>query len=297
VKKRLSICIPTLNRLGYLKSCLESVMSQVDDEVEVCVFNNFSDDETAEFLKIFSKLHRGFRYQNSLQRLDIDSSMRAALSMGEGEYLMLLGDDDAMLEGAVLAIKEQLNENYDLIIANGFHTDPALKPLHQHLPPNLQDSVFTNLETAFTILWDKMPFGAFLAKQECFKEKTYNKYIGTSHAYCGVVWECLHNSGPIRIKCMKEDVVYLRGAKKTWAQNEATIYLVGIPKWFRLLSYCSKIRKVVFLAQKDFFNQHAKTQYFRALRENGQLKDIKFLMSELPLSLKIKVYLVFNNLI
>ena len=53
----LSICIPTYNRLPFLKELLPAILGQVDSgraEVEVVVSDNASTDDTADYLRSLS---------------------------------------------------------------------------------------------------------------------------------------------------------------------------------------------------------------------------------------------------
>jgi abequosyltransferase len=58
-KPLLSICIPTYNREKYLKSAIESVLSQADEKnrnlIEICISDNCSKDNTEKLVKTFAK--------------------------------------------------------------------------------------------------------------------------------------------------------------------------------------------------------------------------------------------------
>jgi glycosyltransferase involved in cell wall biosynthesis len=52
----LSICIPTYNRAELLKNCVESIVINYDfdEEVEVVISDNASDDNTLEICEMFA---------------------------------------------------------------------------------------------------------------------------------------------------------------------------------------------------------------------------------------------------
>lgn len=82
----LSICIPTLNRLGFLKVSLSELLPAAQLlGVEVCVSDNASSDGTASFLAGLVGQYPCLTVRRSDVKMDIDSSMMAAIAMGKGE--------------------------------------------------------------------------------------------------------------------------------------------------------------------------------------------------------------------
>lgn len=236
----LSICIPTYNRLHYLKESLDVLLNQAEGmEVEVCVSNNSSTDGTASYLGEMAKKFSCLRFINQKTNISLDLNMCAALSMGKGAYLYPIGDDDVIPAMSLSLIFQELDGVVDVVIQNGWLTDAKLSPQGMQLPLNIQGIQFNSPTEAFISLWDKMPFGSFLAVRECFDAALFEKYVGTSHAYTGAVWEALANkynsTGFCNIKCMTKPMVLLRGGEKSWRNDAALIMLYQIPKWFRLL--------------------------------------------------------------
>jgi hypothetical protein len=81
-----------------------------------------------------------------------------------------------------------------------------------------------------------MPFGSFVVRRDFIDERAFGKYLGTCHAYTGVVWEMLAEKfvgvGSVTVRCMEESTVVLRGGEKSWRDYKARIYLYEIPAWF-----------------------------------------------------------------
>lgn len=237
---KLSICIPTFNRLQYLKELLEVLLPQSQKYgVQVCVSDNCSEDATESYLREMAFIYPCLCYKVNGQNIGLDRNMQAAISMGDGEYIYPLGDDDLIPEYSIGKILKEIENPVDMIVLNGWHTDASLRPLRLHLPIlNVFDPIATPA-VYFYFLWDKMPFGSFLAKRDLFSKKYFDKYIGTSHAYSGAVWDALADrfclTGSCLVKCTVEPMVLIRGAEKTWKRNAAFIMLNEIPKWFDLI--------------------------------------------------------------
>lgn len=96
-KPLISVIIPTRNRHQTLASCLRFVDRQHTTNFEVVVFNN-SDPEEQHLTECVVQEARNpkirlFRSERPLAMLD---SWEAALASSQGEYIMVIGDDDTV---------------------------------------------------------------------------------------------------------------------------------------------------------------------------------------------------------
>lgn len=116
MEKILTIAIPTYNRRKYLGLALNSIFSQYDEKVEVIVSDNCSTDDTKDFV---SKEYPKAIYYCNERNIGMENFKRC-YDRANGKYIMLLGDDDILLEGAISHILHFLeeNDNLDLIILN-----------------------------------------------------------------------------------------------------------------------------------------------------------------------------------
>jgi glycosyltransferase involved in cell wall biosynthesis len=97
----ISVCIPHYNRSKYLLVVLESIRTQDYPEVEVIISDDCSSDDSLEAIpKYISEVqdttHVHFNYIRQPRNLGYDGNLRAALGAGQGEYLFVLGNDDAL---------------------------------------------------------------------------------------------------------------------------------------------------------------------------------------------------------
>lgn len=273
----LSVCIPTFNRLGYLKEALATLLPQAElYDVEVCVSDNHSIDGTQQFLSELAAVYPRLRYTVNPVNIGLDKNMLMAISMGKGRYIYPIGDDDILPDGSLLEILHEIKDGDDVLILNGWHTDPLLIKKWMHLPQSIAGNSFTRAEQAFIALWDKMPFGSFLASRECFLEKYSQRFIGTSHAYTGAVWDALadieKNKGSCKVRCLEEPIVLLRGGEKSWKQNAALIMLYEIPYWFSLIMEKDVYRKIIPSIKNEFLINQTKISVLIQFRAIGQLE-------------------------
>ena len=113
----LSICIPTYNRVRYLKELLPAILVQTDaDDVEVIVSDNASTDGTAEYLSTTDDTH--LRWWTNDENIGGDRNFLKCVAKAKGEYVWLFGDDDIMPAGAVGRVVDFLRrQNPALLIS------------------------------------------------------------------------------------------------------------------------------------------------------------------------------------
>lgn len=118
----LSICIPTFNRAGYLRDALESIAVQLRDdptlkrEVEVVVADNASTDNTEGTARSFAGAFDHFRYIKNPTNVGFDGNVNIAVRAASGVYGWYLGDDDAVIRGALVHILDLCREGRQTVI-------------------------------------------------------------------------------------------------------------------------------------------------------------------------------------
>lgn len=88
-----SVVLPTYNRVSYLPFAVKSALAQTFTDFELIISNNSSTDETEKVVREFDD--RRIRYVKTPQNLHMNQHFEFALSQASGEYVTLLGDDDA----------------------------------------------------------------------------------------------------------------------------------------------------------------------------------------------------------
>ena len=112
---RLSICIPTYNRVRYLKELLPAILDQADAEcVEVVVSDNASTDDTADYLR--SLLNPCLRWWTNEANIGGDRNFLKCVAEAKGEYVWLFGDDDIMPAGAVDMVLDFLRQHHPALL-------------------------------------------------------------------------------------------------------------------------------------------------------------------------------------
>lgn len=95
----LSLIIPTRERVDTLAVTLAMALEQSSHDYEVIVSDNASTDGTRDIVS--GIVDPRIRYFNTGQRLSMCGNYEYALEKARGDYVIFIGDDDAVVPGAI----------------------------------------------------------------------------------------------------------------------------------------------------------------------------------------------------
>jgi len=131
-KKRplLTIAIPTWNRASYLRLNLEQLArecaGEVAEQVEILVSDNCSGDDTGAVVSSCMDAGLAVRYIRNQENIGSDCNIAQCFNKAAGRYVLVLGDDDILVDGAVAFLLELLrNKAYGVVTirAYGYEDD------------------------------------------------------------------------------------------------------------------------------------------------------------------------------
>ncbi|MEB3229934.1 MAG: glycosyltransferase [Leptolyngbyaceae bacterium] len=99
-----SIIIPVYNKIDYTVRCLSSLCKNISQSLqfEVIIVNDFSTDETKEYLEAVE----GLVLVNNSNNLGFIDSCNAGATAAKGEFLYFLNNDTEVLPGAIESLVE-----------------------------------------------------------------------------------------------------------------------------------------------------------------------------------------------
>ena len=110
----LSVCIPTFNRLPFLRCAVSywlEQMAPLDDRVELIIADNASPDGTAAWLTAQQAVH-DFRFIERPCNLDFNLSTHDLVAQqARGDYIWVCGDDDYLQPGGLAQVIAALKAN------------------------------------------------------------------------------------------------------------------------------------------------------------------------------------------
>lgn len=167
----LTVCIPTYNRVGYLKKCLKSVLSQVSEEVEIIVQDNASSDGTEAFMKTVTDPH--VRYYRNSENVGLVNNVIQIILNAKGEYVYMLTDDDYLLIGGVEDTIKFAKESKSLAFKTAYflHNEVSKTGAHVSLFPRNMNPADIDENTAATIYHGSNILTGLVFKRDLFEER------------------------------------------------------------------------------------------------------------------------------
>lgn len=124
-----TIIIPNYNGHTFLKDCLESLMPQVKEGVQVLVVDNGSTDGSVAFLKECTGVRSILLTENTGFCGAVNTGIRAS----DTKYVILLNNDTKVLPGYVDALVEAMEQNPYIFSASA-------RMLQMHAPELMDDA-------------------------------------------------------------------------------------------------------------------------------------------------------------
>lgn len=114
---KVSILLPTRNRLELLRLAIESVRMQDYADWEILISDNASDEDIGEHVRKLADPRIKTRRFDEL--VPVTENWNAALECATGDYIIMLGDDDVLVPGGLSRIRELTDKwgNPDAIYA------------------------------------------------------------------------------------------------------------------------------------------------------------------------------------
>jgi abequosyltransferase len=235
----LSICIPTYNRPKLLENCIESILRNIDfnkGSIEICISNNCSSEDYSFIDYYLSKKFDNFKYSIQSQNVGIDRNMFEVINMAEGEYLLLLGDDDFLTSSIDNLIDFLRFNKPDLLALSGNHVDISGKIVSEH-NPDFENHSQSSIDN-FNHLLYLLPFGAVLVRKTLYDPNIFKKFLGTYHAYA-CFWLPILKDYEKNIKsnilCYEDKIVALRASSKSYDAYYFDVITNGIPNFFSVV--------------------------------------------------------------
>jgi len=145
MEPKVSIIIPTYNRIKFLKDSIESVLKQDYNNFELIVVNDGSTDGTDKFLEQYKKNIKVIEQKNS----GVSAARNRGIEYSNGKYIALLDSDDYWMPGKLSAQINFFKSNPDARICQTdeiwIRNEKRVNPKKKHKKPE-GDIFFKSLE-------------------------------------------------------------------------------------------------------------------------------------------------------
>lgn len=143
INMKISIIIATWNAAKTLRTCLDSIVSQMTDDTELIIVDGGSKDETNDITRSYGDM---VSVHISEPDKGIYDAWNKGVKVAKGDWVMFIGADDVLLPGAIEQYQRTINTTedicqYDYICAHNEYVDKNGKLL-KLLGSNPKWSVF-----------------------------------------------------------------------------------------------------------------------------------------------------------
>ena len=111
INYKFSIIIPTYNRLNLLKIALESAIEQTNSSYEIVVIDNYSSDNTEEYIRSLMLSNENIQYFKFNNKAIIGAARNFAANKARGEFLCFLDSDDRWFKDKLDQVEKAISKN------------------------------------------------------------------------------------------------------------------------------------------------------------------------------------------
>lgn len=115
--KKLSVIIPCYNVEEYLSKCIDSVIDNDLDDIEIILVNDGSKDDTLKIIKEYKKKYKDIIKIVDQENQGLSMARNAGIEVSTGEYITFLDSDDYVDSKMYSSMLEKAYENnFDLVV-------------------------------------------------------------------------------------------------------------------------------------------------------------------------------------
>lgn len=161
-----SVIIPIYNSEKYLEECIESVVLQNREDIEIILINDGSKDNSLSICNKFKSNYNNIIVINKLNSGTTDTILNG-IKEAKGEYICFIDSDDTISSNYFNTLDKYTKEKYDIIIFDFLKkfkncsiktkvNNISYGKLKDNEVENLQKNYFDNFNNYSLYRWDKV---------------------------------------------------------------------------------------------------------------------------------------------
>lgn len=274
---RLSICIATYGRADYIGCTLDSILPQINGDVELLVVDGCSPDRTPEVMGRYIEAHPRLRYVREEVNSGIDGDYDKAVKYARGDFCWLMTDDDLVVEGAVQRVLACLRD-VDLVVVNA---EVRNKDLSTVLRPRMlgigADKRFNEPsgEAFFVEVANYLSFiGGVVVRRQWWLGRERARYYGTLFVHIGVLFQAPAVS---RVQVIAEPLLVIRFGNAMWSARSFEIWMFKWPALIWSFDHFSEASRAA-ISPRHPFRSLKQLLWFRAIGGYSLAEYRRFLL-------------------
>jgi glycosyltransferase involved in cell wall biosynthesis len=182
---RVSICIPTVDRLPYLRESVASAQAQSFGALEILIGDDGDSEELRAWALDASATDRRVRYLRTPRKLGLAGNWNFLADSATGEFLTIIGDDDRLRPEFAERLLHETTDEVAVVFSNHYVIDEKGRRLleasvdltHQYGRDVLSCGVLAN---AMQAVWrSSVPMSASLVRTRAVRRLRFRQDINT----------------------------------------------------------------------------------------------------------------------
>lgn len=210
--KKLSICIPTYNRIICLEELLITCILQIETSgleglVQISISDNCSTDTTKNVVEQLQKSHPAVEIIFSINEENIgaDRNYIQCVAISTAEYCWIMGSDDQIASNGIENVLHSIDANDSVVlIGNRIACDFKMKPMFKEywLSKNQNKTFLFSSDAEISELFLSIPsttamFGylsvIILRREAWMSVQDYDQYLDTAYVHVYILLKSLYN--------------------------------------------------------------------------------------------------------
>ena len=116
---KISIIVPCYNVAPYIGECLDSILVQSLQDIEILCVNDKSPDNTLDILNKYAEKDARIRIINQPENMGVAVARNVAMQVATGDFIAFMDGDDMLPDEDVLADMYNASVKHDVKICGG----------------------------------------------------------------------------------------------------------------------------------------------------------------------------------
>lgn len=172
--KKVSVIVPVYNKEKYIKKCLDSLINQTLQEIEILVINDGSTDGSEQIIKEYESKYKNKMKYFKKNNGGLSDTRNYGIAKAQGEYIIFIDSDDFILDTMLEEMYQKaVQENFDVVACNVMLVYPNKKVI---VRTGINESNKLSLEDKKKILLESYPIVCNkLYKTDILKDQIFFK--------------------------------------------------------------------------------------------------------------------------
>lgn len=229
----LSICIATYNRADFIGATIESIVSQICDDIEIIIVDGASPDNTHQVVLNYQRLFPQIKYYRLPEKGGVDRDYCKAIEFANGMYCWLFTDDDTLDTNAINTVLTAIKtEEYALIVLNARLCSRDLVHCYRNkflnFDSNREYTCIEEQEQFFRDVANYLSFiGGVIIRRDLWNERNKELYFGTEFVHVGVIFQKKIDE---KILVISNPFISIRMNNSQWNSRAFKIWIITWPQ-------------------------------------------------------------------